>query len=34
MGVESNGMVLAATAGGKPVLLCPDSPVADGTRVK
>ncbi|MEE8524390.1 MAG: methionine--tRNA ligase subunit beta, partial [Thermoanaerobaculia bacterium] len=34
MGVESSGMVLAATAAGKPVLLRPDSPVPDGTRVK
>jgi methionyl-tRNA synthetase len=34
MGVESNGMVLAATAGGKPVLLRPQDPVPDGTRVR
>ncbi len=34
MGVESNGMVLAATADGKPVLLSPESEVPAGTRVK
>ena len=34
MGVESNGMVLAATADGKPVLLGPESEVPAGTRVK
>ena len=34
MGVESNGMVLAATEDGKPVLLQPSSAVANGTRAK
>ncbi len=34
MGVESNGMVLAASLDGKPVLLHPDAPVPNGTRVK
>ncbi len=34
MGVESNGMVLAASGDGGPVLLRPDRPVADGTRVR
>ncbi len=34
MGIKSNGMVLAATASGKPILLRPDSQVPDGTRVK
>jgi methionyl-tRNA synthetase len=34
MGVESNGMVLAASEGGKPVLLHPEKPVPNGTRVK
>ncbi len=34
MGVESRGMVLAAAEGGPPVLLRPDSPVANGTRVQ
>ena len=35
MGLESNGMVLAATqADGQPVLLRPETAVAPGTRVK
>jgi methionyl-tRNA synthetase len=35
MGVESNGMVLAASPdGGKPILLSFDSPPAPGTRVR
>ena len=34
MGVESRGMVLAAAEGGPPVLLRPDTPVANGTRVQ
>ena len=34
MGVESNGMVLAASLDGKPVLLHPAAEVPNGTRVK
>ena len=34
MGIESNGMVLAAEEGGVPVLLRPERPVANGTRVR
>jgi len=34
MGVESNGMVLAASEDGKPVLLHPAAPVPPGTRVR
>lgn len=34
MGVESQGMVLAAAENGPPVLLRPDSKVPDGTRVQ
>ncbi len=34
MGVESQGMVLAASLDGKPVLLRPDTQVPNGTRVK
>jgi methionyl-tRNA synthetase len=34
MGVESNGMVLAASLDGKPVLLHPGTQVPNGTRVK
>ncbi len=34
MGVESNGMVLAASVGGKPVLSAVVSPVPNGTPVK
>ena len=34
MGVESQGMVLAASDGGRPVLLAPDQPVPDGTPVQ
>lgn len=34
MGVESQGMVLAASVDGVPVLLQPDKPVPDGTRVR
>jgi methionyl-tRNA synthetase len=34
MGVESQGMVLAASIDGRPVLLHPAEPVPNGTRVK
>ena len=34
MGVESQGMVLAASEDGQPVLLHPGQPVRNGTRVK
>ena len=35
MGIESNGMVLAASdEGGRPVLLSIDQPLAPGTRVR
>ncbi len=34
MGVESQGMVLAASEDGQPILLHPAQPVPDGTRVK
>ena len=34
MGVESRGMVLAAAEDGPPVLLRPDQPVPNGTRVQ
>jgi len=34
MGVESQGMVLAASVDGKPVLLGPGEPVPVGTRVQ
>ena len=35
MGIESNGMVLAAsTDGGKPMLVSFDEPPAPGTRVR
>jgi methionyl-tRNA synthetase len=34
MGVESQGMVLAASRDGKPILLRPDDPVPNGTLVK
>jgi methionyl-tRNA synthetase len=34
MGVESNGMVLAADGGEGPVVLAPSAPVANGTRVR
>ncbi|MEM1181487.1 MAG: methionine--tRNA ligase [Acidobacteriota bacterium] len=34
MGIESNGMVLAASADGKPILLSPEAPVPVGTRVR
>jgi methionyl-tRNA synthetase len=35
MGVESNGMVLAASPdGGKPILLAFDEPPAPGTRIR
>jgi len=34
MGVESQGMILAASEGGKPVLLHPGEPVANGVRVQ
>lgn len=33
MGIESQGMVLAASEDGPPVLLQPGAPVANGTRV-
>lgn len=34
MGVESQGMVLAASVDGKPVLLRPDSAVPNGTAIR
>ncbi len=34
MGVQSNGMVLAASEDGKPVLLHPERPVPNGTQVR
>ena len=34
MGIESNGMVLAAEDGGLSVLLRPERPVANGTRIR
>ena len=34
MGIESQGMVLAASVDGAPVLLRPDQPVPNGTPVK
>ncbi|HEX2165404.1 MAG TPA: methionine--tRNA ligase subunit beta, partial [Thermoanaerobaculia bacterium] len=34
MGVESQGMVLAASVDGEPVLLAPDREVPPGTRVR
>jgi len=34
MGIESQGMILAASIDGKPVLLNPDTPVAAGSKVK
>jgi methionyl-tRNA synthetase len=34
MGVESQGMVLAASVDGKPVLLHPGQAVPNGTKVK
>ena len=34
MGIESNGMVLAASVDGAPVLLQPDKAVPNGTRVR
>lgn len=34
MGVESQGMVLAASVDGKPVLLQPDTEVPNGTAVQ
>lgn len=34
MGVESNGMILAASIDGAPVLLSPDRPVPNGSRVR
>jgi methionyl-tRNA synthetase len=34
MGIESQGMILAASIDGKPVLLNPDTQVAAGTKVK
>ena len=34
MGVESNGMVLAASLDGKAILLAPDAEVPPGTKIK
>ncbi len=34
MGIESNGMVMAATKDGKPVLMRPEQPVPNGTQIK
>ena len=34
MGVESNGMILAASVDGKPVLAAVSKPVPNGTPVK
>ena len=34
MGIESQGMVLAASVEGTPVLLRPDAPVPNGTRIR
>jgi methionyl-tRNA synthetase len=34
MGVESQGMVLAAEADGRPILLHPAEPVPNGARVR
>ena len=34
MGIQSQGMVLAASIDGKPVLLRPDTQVPNGTRVR
>ncbi len=34
MGIESQGMVLAASVDGTPVLLRPDEPVPNGTPVR
>jgi methionine--tRNA ligase beta chain len=34
MGLESNGMILAADINGEPVLLQPDEKVANGTTVR
>lgn len=34
MGIESQGMILAADVDGKPVLLHPDAKVANGTQVR
>ena len=34
MGIESQGMVLAASVDGTPVLLRPDAPVPNGTRIR
>jgi len=34
MGIESQGMVLAASVDGTPVLLRPDAPVPNGTSIK
>jgi len=33
-GVESQGMILAASDGGRPVILCPDEEVSPGSIVK
>lgn len=34
MGIESQGMVLAASGDGQPILLHPEAPVLNGTRVR
>ena len=34
MGIESQGMILAASENGKPVLLHPGEAVANGVRVR
>jgi tRNA-binding EMAP/Myf-like protein len=34
MGIESQGMILAASDDGRPVLLHPESPVPNGTPVQ
>ena len=33
-GIESNGMLLAATENGEPILLTIDKPVKNGSRIK
>jgi methionyl-tRNA synthetase len=34
MGVQSNGMILAADAEGKPIILAVDAPVPPGTKIR
>lgn len=34
MGLESQGMILAADEEGKPILLHPDKPIKNGTQVR